>query len=184
MLQTCKISKFREMAFKSNILLRQKRPKAQPTWQKTPAVPTSSLPKQELNVFIENPEIEIAKDEHEMVDLIQTVDSEDPDNEVEYVTVILANEESADSAEGDGIEGLIDETSETEEGHEEEYIVADELEDVIPKMSLKRPRSRKRNKDSDDRSLTCTECGKTLSNFSSYKYHMQLHSDKTPFLCR
>lgn len=29
----------------------------------------------------------------------------------------------------------------------------------------------------------CNECEKILSNHSSYKYHMQLHSDKTPYLC-
>lgn len=29
----------------------------------------------------------------------------------------------------------------------------------------------------------CEQCGKVLRNYSSYKYHMQLHSDKTPFLC-
>lgn len=174
------------MAFQSNVLLRQKVSKSQPTQkqpkivkQATPNDENTDVPNNQVLISVDEPNIALVKEEHEMIDLIQIVE---PDDEVEY-TVILENEESNDSGD-ETIECLDGETSEMEMVHEEEYaVIEEESLDDIPKMSLKRQRSRQRNKDSDDRSLTCQECGKTLSNFSSYKYHMQLHSEDTPFLC-
>lgn len=41
----------------------------------------------------------------------------------------------------------------------------------------------RRNKGTTSKSFECDICGKVLSNHSSHKYHMQLHSSATPFLC-
>lgn len=150
--------------------MRQKLPQLQ---SKRQANKEFNFPKDELLLSQHSAESSESKDENEMVELI-----EDHNNEVQYVTVILANEESTESDE-ENIE-LVEESSEIL--RDEEYIVTEESLDEIPKMSLKKHRSRRRTKDA--RSLTCDECGKTLSNFSSYKYHMQLHSEDTPFLCR
>lgn len=174
------------MAFRSNVLLRQKVSKSQPAQkqlkivkQPTPNDENSDVSNNQVLISVDEPNIALVKEEHEMIDLIQIVE---PDDEVEY-TVILENEESNDSGE-EKFECLDGETSEIEMVHEEEYaVIEEESLDYIPKISLKRQRSRQRNKDPDDRSLTCQECGKTSSNFSSYKYHMQLHSEDTPFLC-
>lgn len=127
----------------------------------------------QMMIGLDDSELVIAKEDSEMVDLIQSIEPEDPDNDVEYVTVILANDESTDSGD-ENIEVLDDDA---------EYTMTEESLDDIPKMTLRRHQRQRRNKDAEDRSLQCQECGKTLSNFSSYKYHMQLHSNDTPFLC-
>lgn len=51
----------------------------------------------------------------------------------------------------------------------------DEL-DVIPKMVFRK--YNKRNKKMPAPPYICSVCSKVLSNYSSFKYHMQLHSDK------
>lgn len=166
------------MAFKSNMLLRQKmKSKRFPmTNKKFNSVKDEFLPSIRSAEFTEH------KDETDMVDVIQSNEMDDPENEVEYVTVILANEETTES--DDEQDEMVEESSEIDAMNEEEYIVTEESIDEIPKMSIKKHRSRRRTKDAESRSLTCQECGKTLSNFSSFKYHMQLHSEDTPFLCR
>lgn len=57
----------------------------------------------------------------------------------------------------------------------------DDGDEVIPKMIYRRGRGRNRNQPKPP--FKCDTCGKVLSNYSSFKYHLQLHSDKTPFLC-
>lgn len=126
-------------------------------------------------MILEVKKLPLVKQENEEIESIETDEHDDPDNEVEYLTVILANDESAES--GDETVELVEDMTEDGSVRDEEYVMSDE----IPKMSLKRHRNRRQIK--DGKSLTCPECGKTLSNFSSYKYHMQLHSDETPFLC-
>lgn len=53
---------------------------------------------------------------------------------------------------------------------------SDEELDVIPKMVFRK--YNKRNKKVLDPPFVCQVCSKVLSNYSSFKYHMQLHSDK------
>lgn len=50
---------------------------------------------------------------------------------------------------------------------------------VIPKKQ----RFRQKHQHANRKSFKCEICGKILSNQSSHKYHMQLHSAATPFLC-
>lgn len=168
------------MAFKSNILLRQKVLKAS---TKAHLLPNKKPdhPTDKVILSLDEAEMAISKDEHEIEELIETSELDDPDNEVQYVTVILENDESTGDSEAN-IE-LMEAASEEETIQDNEYIVTEESMDEIPKMSLKKHRTRRRPKDGDDRSLTCPECGKKLSNYSSFKYHMQLHSEETPFLC-
>lgn len=184
LLKSCKIYQFREMAFKSNILLRQKILKqVQSNKQPSPAKKQiNSINKSQQHILVEEEADVIAtNDDSEMVEYSNMAD--EADNDIEYVTVILENDESMEGSEAK-IE-VFDEPSEMEALHEnEQYIVAEEsTHDTIPKMSLNRQRRRRRSKNDSNRSLTCPECGKVLSNASSFKYHMQLHSEDTPYLC-
>lgn len=169
------------MAFKSNILLRQKSSNVQPKQQLT-ITKKPNYSKNEVLISLHDNELVLNKEENEMVELIQNSETDDLDNDVEYVTVIMANE---DSTESDDEVEMVEDQNDTEAARDEDYAVSEETYDEIPKMSLKKHRSRRRTKDGDvdNKSLTCHECGKKLSNFSSYKYHMQLHSEDTPFLC-
>lgn len=159
------------MVFKSNMLLRQKSSKVQMKKH-------SSISKKIL-LSPQDEEMMLEKEENEMVELIQSNEPDEAENGVEYVTVILANDYSTES---DGDDEIIEDPNEMT-AQDEVYDVSEDTYDGIPKMSLRNYRSRRRIKDGDNKSLTCNECGKTLSNFSSYKYHMQLHSEETPFLC-
>lgn len=171
------------MALRSNILLRQKLTKVKFNRPSSFHQKTNLL---QNEVIFEVEESSLKREDNEMVELIQASEAEDVDNEVEYLTVILENDGSTESGdETVEIETLVESTTEHEAIQNEDYAISDEMPlDEIPKMSLKRSRNRRRAKDIDhNHSLTCPECGKTLSNFSSYKYHMQLHSEDTPFLC-
>lgn len=53
---------------------------------------------------------------------------------------------------------------------------SDDDSDVIPKMVFRK--YNKRNKKMPAPPYVCSVCSKVLSNYSSFKYHMQLHSDK------
>lgn len=170
LLTTCKVYKFREMALKSNFMLRRK-----------------VLEQKQMKLTTNQSKINAPKIKEDIDEIysVQTTDEVD-DNDVEYVTVIVAKEDG--ESEDETIECLIDGTNEIEIVQSEEYIGNDDTAtgsgtEEIPKMSIAKHRGRKRSNETSDRTLTCNECGKTLSNFSSYKYHMQLHSDKTPFLC-
>lgn len=176
LLQICKIHKFREMAFRSNVILRQK-------IQRNNLVSPHKKIKSKNEILFpieETAEVTIANDENESIEYIEKHEVDDADNDVEYVTVILENEESTEFTDG-RIE-IYEDSVETE-ANQESYAMTEESSDAIPKISLKKHRSRRRSKNGDNHSLTCPKCGKTLSNYSSLKYHMQLHSEATPFLC-
>lgn len=172
------------MAFKSNVLLRQKVLKShQSTKQTSPQKKFHPINKAR-NVLVEEAEVLAANDDNDTVELVEKIEVDEADNNIEYVTVIFENDESME--ENDPKIEVLEDSSELEAIHENEteYIVTDEPTlDPIPKISLKRTRRRRRSKSESNRSLTCSECGKVLSNASSFKYHMQLHSDATPFLC-
>lgn len=170
LLQICKIHKFRELAFRSNILLRQKLIKRRPPMKTY----TVNRNKGKKNLMIDVDELNISPKKETPLDIADTNDIDDA--EIEYLTVIVANEETTESDEGT-IECLIEDQDEIESQQND-----DSATEEIPKVSLANYRRRTKN-DDPNKSLTCPECGKTLSNFSSYKYHMQLHSDDTPFLC-
>lgn len=169
LVRVCKIYKFREMAFRSNFMLRQKFDKKRPTALRTYA---ANNRKQITN----KPALVIATVEPSNSTLMETKSLNiDEAEDVEYLTVLVANDESTESGD-ETIECLIEDPNESEEQQNEAEI------DEIPKMSLANYRRRTRT-ERNDKSLTCQQCNKTLSNFSSYRYHMQLHSDETPYLC-
>lgn len=170
------------MAFKSNLLLRQKVLKFhQSPKQTSPARKQIHSINKSRNVLVEEVEMVAAHEDIDTVELVEKSEVDEADN-IEYVTVIFENDESMEESETK-IE-VLEESSELEAIREHEYVVADESQlDTIPKISLKRTRRRRRSKSDGSHSLTCPECGKVLSNPSSFKYHMQLHSDATPFIC-
>lgn len=167
------------MAFKSNVLLRQKVSKTHSNEQSSAAQKQIHSIDNSEDVLIEEVD---ADDANEMIELVEKNDIDEDDNNVEYITVVYENDESIEGSESK-IE-MLDDSSEMDAIHENDYIVAEEPSlDAIPKISLNRQRRRKRSQNDGSRSLTCPECGKILSNASSFKYHMQLHSDETPYLC-
>lgn len=174
LVQVCKIYKFREMAFRSNLLLRQKlRPPKKP--HKPKILKTYAIENRQKfrEKTLADKMVPLKKERNLNICNSNEID----DNELEYLTVIVTNEESTESGD-ETIECLI----EQDQQNSDEYFIDDSADDEIPKVSLANYRRRTKN-DDPNRSLTCPECNKTLSNFSSYKYHMQLHSDHTPFLC-
>lgn len=169
------------MAFKSNVLLRQKMPKIQLNNKQSSLTPMRiySIDHSEDVMLVDEDEVTTADDVNEMM---EKSDVDEADNDVEYVTVIFENDESIEGSETK-IE-MLDDGSEMEATHDNEFLVTEERSlDAIPKISLNRQRRRRRSQTEGSRSLTCPECSKVLSNASSFKYHMQLHSDDTPFLC-
>lgn len=173
LVRICKIYKFREMAFRSNFMLRQKLDNKRP-----PALRTYAATKRKQ--IMNKPTLVLATVEPSNSPLIDKSENIDEAEDVEYLTVLVANDESTESGD-ETIECLIEDPNESEEQQND----ADdgiEPDDEIPKMSLANYRRRTRN-ERNDKSLTCEQCNKTLSNFSSYRYHMQLHSDETPYLC-
>lgn len=148
--------------------------------QTSPAQKQIHSIKKSRTVLVEETEAFAVTDDNDTVELVEKSEIDEADNNIEYVTVIFENDESMEESESK-IEVLEDEL---EALRENEYVVANEQTlDAIPKISLQRTRRRRRSKSDGNRSLTCPECGKVLSNSSSFKYHMQLHSDATPFLC-
>lgn len=159
------------MAFRSNIMLRQKlniKPRP-PVLRTYTAKKRRSQEKKSIVVLEAADDVSDPKPEP---DLSMEAD-------VEYLTVIMANDESTESGD-ETIECLIEDQNESEEQQNDDGI---EPNEEIPKVSLANYRRRTRNDRNKPNDLTCQQCNKTLSNFSSYKYHMQLHSDETPYLC-
>lgn len=162
------------MAFKSNLLLRQRMQRV--------GTKVKKAQNDELDAPIHVTSIDADTKEDNvsvMVDVIPQ-NAEVEEGLYDTITVILENDESIESM----TEEIIQNTAEEIE-HDGEYMTGDaeESTDEIPKMSVKKHRNRRRMKEGERRSLTCNVCNKTLSNFSSFKYHMQLHSEVTPFLC-
>lgn len=104
-------------------------------------------------------------------------DADTEDENIEYVTVMVSDNDfddqidtSLDQAdEATIVEGEVeaDAGESIDDPADSEYTLDDE-----------KPRRRKARQN-----FKCDECGKVLSNFGSYKYHLQLHSDVTPFQC-
>lgn len=188
LLQVSKIYKFRQMAFESNFLLRQ---------QLKSIIQEPSEPKIDLNASIRKTVTSYKLKQKSKVDSVliesHSLDSLDQaemehiedDGNMEYVTVIVSNNQSENSEFVESIEIVNSEHDAADDfsrGDEE----SNDGSARSMKMSMVTTRNRAKNlstKDGKNRSLECDVCGKILSNLSSFKYHMQLHSDHTPYLC-
>lgn len=173
------------MAFRSNFLLRQKLdikkpPPALRTYTANKRKQTLNKPTLVLATVEPNNSSLVVKSDIDLCIEESNENIDEGDDDVEYLTVLVANDESTESG-NETIECLIEDPIHTEEQQTEadDGVEADE---EMPKISLANYRRRTRN-ERNDKSLTCQQCNKTLSNFSSYKYHMRLHSDETPYLC-
>lgn len=96
-----------------------------------------------------------------------------------YETETL-DEDLEDQDEENKEESINGEQEETLSPKNENAEDSDNFE-VIPKMVYRRTRARGKNIPQPP--YKCPTCEKVLSNYSSFKYHMQLHSNHTPFLC-
>lgn len=154
---------FREMAMQSNIRLRQQLRQSRKQ-QNVDGTQQIVLNSHKLN------KKHTVKDE-----LLCTMTADDMDDDYEFVTVIVASNEQNDD---EAIDCIIEGETIVASGDANQL----EDDDTIPKISLPKHRGRKPAIDSEN-TLTCNICDKKLSNSGSYRYHMQLHSDRTPFLC-
>lgn len=102
---------------------------------------------------VEQYNIELSEVEEEAA-VAATVDDQEIVQEEEVFEYEVENEEADQTAKGDSDDELV----------------------VIPKMVFRK--YNKRNKKMPAPPYVCAVCSKMLSNYSSYKYHMQLHSDK------
>lgn len=168
LLQISKIHAFRQLAFESNTVLRTK--------------------------FKPRP---IKASENDVIYLLQQ--ENDPDEnepESEIYAVIVDDENGIDlQVQSNDVELGLDESIEYEEFTEEdsqlthkssEHSGEPQFIDTIDTMQdAKSPnaRNRRSRNDRNKKSYECDICGKVLSNHSSLKYHLQLHSDKTPYKC-
>lgn len=158
---------FRKMAMKSNMLLRQK------LWKKR-----NEDNANETSVLLNSQQLNSTNAKNQLRCTVSTNEMDEDDYEI--VTVIVGDEQTG--------EETIDYKYSTDNSIEDESIVDVKPivigeHEQIPKISLPKHRGRKAAPGKDKGSLTCKVCGKTLSNAGSFRYHMQLHSDRTPFLC-
>lgn len=112
-----------------------------------------------------------------MEDIQLTVsDGETEDDNYEYVTVMVSDNDYGDieHIEGPSDEAMEETINAAATGDINETVVRDD--ESTPDASNAQRRTRRPN-------FKCGECGKVLSNIGSYKYHLQLHSNKTPFKC-
>lgn len=128
--------------------------------------------------------------------LDENIDEEmqDETQEIQEETQEEAQEEMQEEKEEEEITQLSDDGDETEdenpsinsqETNEKQDIDDGSLPnnaDDIPKMVFRKYRQRNSTKIPRP-PYKCDQCSKVLSNYSSFKYHMQLHSDSTPYLC-
>lgn len=97
-------------------------------------------------------------------------DSNNPDTEDDGLTYVLMDTDN----EYEDIEHIeIDEMPMNDEDDTQ-----DEIEETVEATAKKGRKKGGRRQD-----FKCGECDKVLSNYGSFKYHMQLHSDQTPFKC-
>lgn len=106
-------------------------------------------------------------------------DASNSNHSIVYETETL-DEDMEEQEEENKEESINDEQEETISLKAEVAEDSDNL-DVIPKMVYHRTRARGKNVPQPP--YKCPTCAKVLSNYSSYKYHMQLHSNHMPFLC-
>lgn len=103
-------------------------------------------------------------------------DSNNPDNIDDGLTYVLMETDN----EYEDVEHIeIDEAAMNDEDDTNEETV-EEVTETAEAAEAAAKTSRKKGRRQD---FKCGECDKVLSNYGSFKYHMQLHSDNTPFKC-
>ena len=126
-------------------------------------------------------------DENYQIIKLETSNAHSPVKNTEYE--IYEEEEEQEEEEGvidESVEILTEEVAECEKNDEEfeenEAHSAEDADNMQNKKLVLR-KSRRRAKKIPGPPFKCEQCSKELSNYSSYKYHIQLHSDHTPYLC-
>ncbi|XP_067637291.1 uncharacterized protein [Eurosta solidaginis] len=128
---------------------------------------------------------DVVHDVTESEDVYQVV-TDDDEREKDYEEIYEIREVSNDCSMSDNIEEELLtpdlnqpdlSTIKTEETMGDCDVIGD-FKSKQPKVRKKKDQPKLPNPD-----LQCKVCGKQLSNQHSFKYHMQLHSDATPYLC-
>lgn len=173
-LQASKAFAFRQQCIQSNLTLRLHfHPPEHPI--KTYGKSANKSYVGQLQIVTDNED-----DKNETVEILEEVEQDEEIDEEEidiYDRSISSDEENSQDMEMGDSESV-------------EYVTvmgSDEFEDGVSLLqaedsgddkSTDRPSGERNGK-----AYKCEDCGKVLSNFGSYKYHKQLHSDKTPYLC-
>uniref|UniRef100_A0A1A9X381 Protein krueppel n=1 Tax=Glossina brevipalpis TaxID=37001 RepID=A0A1A9X381_9MUSC len=80
-------------------------------------------------------------------------------------------------------EEVKDDINDESEDKSDSEVILEVDTDADPNMKVYKPRKNTGLRREPNPEYQCKTCGKQLSNSSSFKYHMQLHSDVTPYLC-
>lgn len=172
LLQLSRIQAFRQLAFQSNFILRRK----------------------VKYVQVKEAKEEKCANDGSFVYLIQQRSDQD-ENDTEEYTMAVEQEHEIDEEAGMGdlieiVEYAEEDYNPSESSNNEPRSGEDSEEDAEYIERIDEPaeegapvQRRRRNPEDSTRKTECEICGKMLSNNSSLKYHMQLHSDKTPFEC-
>lgn len=207
LMQVSKIFIFRQLAFQSNLVLRQKLS----TIEKLDAEKVDSDHsdhKHKQNETIADDDMEYVTvflssenqidgdneqmqyfDQVELDDYSETIDSK-VDFDTDSVEMEVADDECNSYIESSFIDKSIASDKQTVSTMSGTDYSADDSAPVSMhggdgdrvQISARKQRIRRRQ-NSSLKSFKCDICGKVLSNQSSHKYHMQLHSAATPFLC-
>jgi len=159
---------FKQQCFKSDSVLRQNIKKDQEV--------------------IDDEEEQTKGDDHDMTTPTYLYEVNEDIIELKNVETVIENDDEKINTEDDegDVEKLVLEIDDNNGTYslkidKKEETEGEELESDVPEIVFRKFRSR--SKRGPQPPFKCSVCFKVLSNFSSYKYHMQLHSDNTPFLC-
>lgn len=208
LLQVSKIFLFRQLAFESNMFLRQKlksneklsAPKCSDTIQADEAIVEDDMEYVTVLVSEENQMDEVDNDG---MQLFEPVEIEEYNDRVEFedemTELEVAEDECISDIETSVITGhdsnalkldvsiALDKqhapTMKADDYSADESIATSSHGGDEVWVSPKKQRLRAKHQSKNRKSFKCEICGKMLSNQSSHKYHMQLHSAATPFLC-
>lgn len=185
---------FRQLAFESNIVLRQKLknnerlsvPKESPIPKPEDSIVEGDM--EYVTVFVSSDnQIGTENDQMQLFEPVEMDDYNEAIHEgVEFEEEIAELEVTEDECNSDIDPSIVTDEHEIDKQNTSMTKGTDySADESMTTSSQDGPRKQRfrRKQNQQAKSFKCDICGKVLSNQSSHKYHMQLHSAATPFLC-